>query len=165
MPIVHARIDNRLVHGQILSAWVPALRADALVVLDDEAADNDLLQSAMEIAIPPGVSFAVAAVGDADRVLGQLPKTAKAIVLVRDVKDAARIAPGAGGLARWTLGNVHFTAGRLPVSQAVFLSKDELAMLEKLEKAGLAVELKTLPRDTAVPLSEVRARAEAAARA
>jgi PTS system mannose-specific IIB component len=165
MPIVHARIDNRLVHGQILSAWVPALRADALVVLDDEAAGNDLLQSAMEIAIPPGVSFSVASVGEADRVLQKLPKAAKTIVLVRDVKDAARIAAGTGGLARWTLGNVHFMAGRLPVSQAVFLSKDELATLERLERTGLAIELKTLPRDAAVPLSEVRARAEAAARA
>ncbi len=165
MAIVHARIDNRLVHGQILSAWVPALRADALLVLDDEAAGNDLLQSAMEIAIPPGVSFSVASVGDAAKAIDRLPKSAKAIVLVRDVQDAARIAPGTGGLARWTLGNVHFAAGRLPVSQAVFLSTDELATLERLEKTGVAVELKTLPRDAALPLSEVRARAEAAARA
>ena len=165
MPIVHARIDNRLVHGQILSAWVPALRADALVVLDDEAAANELIQSAMEIAIPPGVSFAVASVDEAAKVLARLPRTAKVIVLVRGVDDAARIAPGTGGLARWTLGNVHFAAGRLPVSQAVFLSKDELATLERLEKSGVEVELKTLPRDASVPLAEVRARAESAARA
>jgi PTS system mannose-specific IIB component len=165
MAIVHARIDNRLVHGQILSAWVPALRADALVVLDDEAAGNELLQSAMEIAIPPGVSFSVAAVGDAARALERLPKNAKVIVLVRGVADAARIAPGTAGLARWTLGNVHFAEGRLPVSQAVFLSREELATLEGLQKAGVEVELKTLPRDASVPLAEVRARAEIAARA
>jgi PTS system mannose-specific IIB component len=165
MAIVHARIDNRLVHGQILSAWVPALRADALVVLDDEAAGNELLQSAMEIAIPPGVSFTVASVADATKALERLPKSAKAIVLVRGVEDAARIAPGTGGLARWTLGNVHFGAGRLPISQAVFLSKEELATLERLERAGVQVELKTLPRDASVPLSEVRSRAEAAVRA
>jgi mannose/fructose/N-acetylgalactosamine-specific phosphotransferase system component IIB len=164
MAIVQARIDNRLVHGQILSAWVPALRADALVVLDDEAAGNELLQSAMEIAIPPGVSFSVASVDQAAKALGRLPGSAKAIVLVRGVDDAARIAPGTGGLSRWTLGNVHFAAGRLPVSQAVFLSRDELATLERLERSGLQVELKTLPRDASVPLSEVRARAEASAR-
>src|SRR3954470_4414095 len=40
LPIVLARVDNRLVHGQILSAWVPALDADTLLVIDDEAARN-----------------------------------------------------------------------------------------------------------------------------
>lgn len=163
MAIVHARIDNRLVHGQILSAWVPALRADTLLVLDDEAAGNELLQSAMEIAIPPGVTFSVASVGEAEKALGRLPKDAKAIVLVRGVDDAARIAPGTGGLSRWTLGNVHFAAGRLPISQAVFLSRAELATLERLERDGVAVELKTLPRDASVPLAELRARADSAA--
>jgi mannose/fructose/N-acetylgalactosamine-specific phosphotransferase system component IIB len=165
MAIVHARIDNRLVHGQILSAWVPALRADALVVLDDAAFQSELVRSAMEIAIPPGVTFDVAPVAKAAEALARLPKSAKAVVLVRDVADAARIDASKAGIERWTLGNVHHAAGRRPLSQAVFLSEGELSELERLAANGVGVELKTLPRDASVSLPDVRARFEAAATA
>src|SRR5262249_57994578 len=51
------RVDNRLVHGQVLEAWLPALDAQGILVADDEAAGNVLARSAMALAIPPGISF------------------------------------------------------------------------------------------------------------
>ena len=53
------RVDNRLVHGQVLEAWLPALDAHGILVADDEAAGNVLARSAMSLAIPPGVVFEV----------------------------------------------------------------------------------------------------------
>src|SRR4051812_47533027 len=73
MPIVLARVDNRLVHGQILSAWLPALGADALLVADDEAARNPLVRSAMEIAIPPDVQFDVVPVENIAAAVKKIP--------------------------------------------------------------------------------------------
>ncbi len=158
MAIVLARVDNRLVHGQILSAWLPALKADWLVVLDDEAARNTLVRSAMEIAIPPDVSFEVAPVSRAQETLAALPAAARAIVLWRDVSDVQRAVDAGLQLARLNLGNVHFSHGRQPVSQAVYLSADEVRALGELEGEGVEVELRTLPRDVPVGLSEVRRR-------
>lgn len=163
MAIALARVDNRLVHGQILSAWVPALDADALLVLDDEAARDTLLRSAMELAIPPDVAFEVVPVADAKPALARLPARAKVIVLVRDVRDATRAIDAGLGIERLNLGNVHFTRGRAPVSQAVYLSLDEVEALAELEARGIAVELRTLPREPPVPLGEIRRRVEAGA--
>lgn len=158
MAIVLARVDNRLVHGQILSAWMPSLGADTLVVLDDEAARNTLVRSAMAIAIPPDVSFEVVPVAHALEALARVPAAARAIVLVRDVTDATRAVAAGLVIDRLTLGNIHFSHGRHPVSQAVYLSPDEVGALEQLEAAGVAVELRTLPRDAPVPLAEVKKR-------
>jgi mannose/fructose/N-acetylgalactosamine-specific phosphotransferase system component IIB len=162
MAIVLARVDNRLVHGQILSAWLPTLAADALVVLDDEAARNTLVRSAMELAIPPDVSFDVAPVSRAKETLARLPASAKIIVLLRDVADAARAVEGGLALTRLNLGNIHFSHGRVAVTQAVNLSEDELQGLERLEVGGVQVELKTLPRDPALTLAEIRKRVQGA---
>ena len=50
--IALVRVDNRLVHGQILEAWMPRLRATALVVADDDAARSPLARAAMTLAVP-----------------------------------------------------------------------------------------------------------------
>jgi PTS system mannose-specific IIB component len=157
-PIALARIDNRLVHGQILSAWVPALKADALLVIDDESANNTLVRSAMEIAIPPDVLFDVIPVAQAADALKKLRGSRRAIVLVRDVADAAEAIARGLRLSRLNLGNIHFSHGRVAVSQAVYLSPEELERLEKLAADGVEVELKTLPTDAPVPLAEIRRR-------
>lgn len=163
MSIVLARVDNRLLHGQILSAWVPALRADAIVVLDDEAASNALLQSAMELALPPDVTLRVVPVGDARSVLGSLPPASRALVLLRDVADAVRALEAGASLGPLNLGNVHFSPGRAMVSQAVYLSPAEVEALSELEERGTPVELKTLPRESPLPLTEIRRRVRQAA--
>lgn len=158
MPIVLVRVDNRLVHGQILSAWMPALDADGLLVADDEAAGNSLVQSAMAIALPPEVELEVVPTADARRAIEKLPSGRRVIVLVRDVADAVRLVESGAPVQRLNLGNVHFTRGRAPVSQAVYLSPDEVQVLKKIEAAGVEVELRTLPRDPSVPLGEVSRR-------
>jgi PTS system mannose-specific IIB component len=160
-PIALARVDNRLVHGQILSAWVPALNADTLLVIDDEAARNTLIRSAMEIAIPPDLQFEVSPVDGANAKVARLRPGAHTIVLFRDVAEVVRAVEGGLVLSKLNLGNIHYAAGRSAISQAVHLSTAELLQLEKLEERGVAVELKTLPRDAGVPLAEIKRRLQA----
>ena len=162
MTIALARVDNRLVHGQVLSAWVPALELDSIIVLDDEAARNTLLRTAMEIAIPPDVQFEVSPVAQASAALARVKGSHRTLVLLRDVGDVSRAMDAGLPLTRLNLGNVHFANGRKPVTQAVYLSPEEIAVLQSIEGRGVIVELKTLPRDVPVPLAELKHRVDAA---
>ncbi|HEX4382515.1 MAG TPA: PTS sugar transporter subunit IIB, partial [Myxococcales bacterium] len=88
------RVDNRLVHGQVLEAWLPALDAHGVLVADDEAAGNVLARSAMSLAIPPRVKFEVLRVQVAAELLkpgGKGPSSPRTLVLLRDVRDAAAL--------------------------------------------------------------------------
>ena len=165
MSIVLARIDNRLVHGQILATWVPALDVDSILVLDDELARNTLARSAMELAIPPDVQFEVSPVAQASAAFARLSHHQRTIILLRDVADASRALDAGLPLTRLNLGNVHIADGRHLVSQAVFLSSDEIAVLESIAGRGVAIELQTLPRDKAMPLAEMKHKVEEGARA
>jgi PTS system mannose-specific IIB component len=155
MSVVLARVDNRLVHGQILSAWVPALNIDCLIVLDDEAAANTLVRSAMEIAIPPDVQFEVYPVARAAEALASIAPKRRALILLRDVSDAVRAIDAGLTLSELNLGNVHYSHGRAPITQAVYLSADEVAKLEGLAARKVSVEVKTLPSDMPINLAEV----------
>ena len=161
--IALVRIDNRLVHGQVLEAWLPALDAHGILVADDEAASNVLARSAMALAIPPRVSFQVVKVGAATELLrpgGKGPQAARTLVLLRDVRDAVALREGGVPLPRLNLGNVHFAAGRKPISPSVFLARNEVEDLEKLAAAGTEIELRSVPGEAPVSLSQIKSRFE-----
>jgi PTS system mannose-specific IIB component len=154
------RVDNRLLHGQILETWVPRLRARRVLVADDEAARTPLARAAMTLALPPGVGAEVVPVESVDwAALAAAPEPV--LVLVREVADLARAA--GRGLApalapRLNLGNVHFGPGRRPVSPSVFLRADELDALQALAAAGFEVEARAVPSDSPAGVAELERR-------
>jgi PTS system mannose-specific IIB component len=163
--IALVRVDNRLVHGQVLEAWLPALDAHGILVADDEAAGNVLARSAMALAIPPRVSFQVLTLDAAAAALrpgGTGPQAARTLLLLRDVRDAVTLRELGVSLPRLNVGNIHFGAGRRPISASVFLSAQEVTALEALAKDGTEVELRAVPGDAALPVAQIRSRFEAA---
>ena len=155
------RVDNRLVHGQVLEAWLPALDAHGILVADDEAAGNVLARSAMALAIPPGIRFEVVRLQAAAELLrpgGRGPQAARTLVLLRDVRDAVALHEGGMPLPRLNLGNIHFQTGRRQVSPSVFLDGAELSALETLAKEGTEVEIRAVPTEPPLPLAQVKAR-------
>ena len=111
--IALVRVDNRLLHGQVLEAWVPRLKAPRMVVADDEAAASPLAQAAMTLCMPPDVSVEVEPVGAVDwAALAAAP--ARSLVLFRDVSGLVKAVEG--GLTpamapEVNLGNVHYVPG------------------------------------------------------
>ena len=161
-------MDNRLVHGQVLEAWLPALDAHGILVADDEAAGNVLARSAMSLAIPPRVSFQVLRLAAAAELLrpgGTGPQAARTLILVRDVRDAVELHRAGVLFPTLNLGNVHFAAGRRQVSPSVFLNAGELEALRALAAEGTQVEIRAVPGETPITLAAAEARFSAAARA
>ncbi|HWV38032.1 MAG TPA: PTS sugar transporter subunit IIB [Vulgatibacter sp.] len=155
--IVLLRVDNRLIHGQVVSAWIPHLRAEQVVVADDEAAASPLMRAAMSLALPASVDAAIQRVDEVDwAALSRGPK--RVLVLVRDVARAAAAVEAGAVVAQLNLGNVHFAEGRKHVSPSVYLSHRELELLEALADRGVEVEARAIPKDRAVPLPELAAR-------
>jgi PTS system mannose-specific IIB component len=159
------RVDNRLVHGQVLEAWLPALDAHGILVADDEAAGNVLARSAMALAIPPGISFEVLrvlAAADLLRPGGKGPQASRTLLLLRDVRDAVALNQAGVAIPQLNLGNVHFGTGRKQVSPSVFIDAAELSALEKLARDGTQVEVRAVPTEAPLRLPDLKARFAAA---
>ena len=150
------RVDERLVHGQVVQAWLPGLRVQRVVVADDATAKSPLASAAMGLALGEDVEFVCRPFAGVDfRALGA-DKVAT-LVLVRDVA-AAVAAHGAGLSAPLNLGNVHAAPGRKAVSPSLFLSEQELQQLERLAAAGLQVEARAGPSERPLGVAELRQR-------
>jgi PTS system N-acetylgalactosamine-specific IIB component len=162
--IALVRVDNRLLHGQILETWVPKLRIGEVVVADDEAAASELARAAMTLCVPPELPARILP-------LAQVPwaelaaSRAPVLVLVRDV--AALAAAHAAGLVpalapRVNVGNVHFGPGRLPVTPSVFLDAADLSHLRALAAAGFEIEARAIPSEPPAGMGEIERRYAAA---
>jgi mannose/fructose/N-acetylgalactosamine-specific phosphotransferase system component IIB len=162
--IALVRVDNRLLHGQILETWIPRLGLREVVVADDEAASSDLACAAMTLCVPPDLPVRVVPV-EALRPVELAAARAPVLLLLREVAALARAA--ARGLTpalapRVNVGNVHFAPGRRPVTPSVFLSADEVAALKALSAAGFAVEARAIPSEAPAGMDEIERRYAAA---
>ena len=93
--IAWSRIDSRLIHGQVIEAWLPHLSVKRVVVADDDAAKDPLARAAYEMAIPPEVELVLSPIADLDfqRLKSDSVRT---LLLFRDVKSV--VAARARGL-------------------------------------------------------------------
>jgi PTS system N-acetylgalactosamine-specific IIB component len=162
IPLV--RVDNRLLHGQVLEAWMPRLQATEVVVADDEAALSPLARAAMTLCVPCETPARIERMANVDfAALAASP--AVVLVLVRDVAglvEATRRGLTPARAPRLNLGNVHFALGRRPVTPSVFLTAEELGQLRGLAATGFSVEAQAIPTDPAYGLDELERRYAAA---
>ncbi len=162
--IALVRVDNRLLHGQILETWIPRLGIGEVVVADDDAAASPLARAAMTLCVPPELPARILPVREVP--WGPLAASrGRVLVLVRDVASLVRARAGGLGPAlapAVNLGNVHFAPGRRPVTPSVFLSGDELDALRALAAEGFRIEARAIPSDSPAGMGEIERRYAAA---
>jgi PTS system mannose-specific IIB component len=162
IPLV--RIDNRLLHGQILETWVPRLGVRAVVVADDDAAASPLAKAAMTLALPSELSAAVVRLDEVDWA-GLAAGKEPVLVLLREVASLERAM--AAGLTpamarRVNLGNIHYSRDRRAVTPSVFLSEAELRVILAAAAAGFEVEARAVPSDAPAGPADLQSRYNAA---
>ena len=152
MSIVLTRIDNRLIHGQVLETWVPYVHADCIVVANDALAEAPLKRMMMEASVPSRMRVEIGSIEEitqlfASRVLDNL----KVLLLFGSTTDALRAHRAGLDYRRLNLGNLHAGAGKTRLSCTIFLDPEDLQDLEQLERAGVAITARCIPADSERP--------------
>ncbi len=142
--IVLTRVDNRLIHGQVIEAWLPHLKVARILVADDEAAHNALMQAAMKMAVPPRTEVTISPLSKAEFSKAAADEV-RTLVLIRDVRGVVEAREHGLPASPLNLGNVHAGAGRKAVTRAVFLSEEEVEEVKKLAAGGMPVSFQAVP--------------------
>lgn len=149
--IVLSRVDSRLIHGQVVEAWLPHLKVRRVVVADDATAADPLARAAFGLAVPPDVEVMMAPLAGID--FDALAKDGvRTLVLFRDVPAA--VAARARGLppGPLNLGNLHAGPGRVSVSRSVYLDEADRRALSALAAGGMHVSIQAVPVEAPQPL-------------
>lgn len=154
--IVLARIDDRLIHGQVIEGWVNFLKATCIIVADDGVAANERQCSIMRLSVPEGLKLSIGTVEDLCRALGSPAfERERVIVLFSSPVDAVR-AFGKGLSCRTlNIGGLHFTPGKCKLLDVLAVDDADRGALEQIMERGVKVDIQTVPTEKPMPLSKV----------
>lgn len=154
--IVLVRVDCRLVHGQILEAWVPSVKAKCIIVVDDKVAADPFFETVIRMAVPSDIDVIISSVDDFVQNYAYTHGTGKkTIVLFSSIADACRAFTQGFRFERLNIGNVYNNEFKVCCSPSVSLCEDEIGTLENLLKEQCVfVELQRVPKGRAVNIKE-----------
>jgi mannose/fructose/N-acetylgalactosamine-specific phosphotransferase system component IIB len=150
------RIDDRLIHGQVVVGWGQPLNIRFLVLVDDLVASSDWEKELYRMAVPPEMEIYFADINSAIKDHGKYASDPRPGVLITgDIASMLRLVKGVKAIGSVNLGGVHHRAGRAEKLRYVFLTPDEENQLRALEASGVEVTAQDVPAARARPLAEV----------
>jgi mannose/fructose/N-acetylgalactosamine-specific phosphotransferase system component IIB len=161
MPVVWARVDDRLIHGQVVEGWLRLIQADRVLVVSDAVSRDEFQISLMRLALPASVTLETRSVDDS---IALLPPAAdvpgRLLVLFPGLDEVFRVLRAGVRFETVNLGGLHDAPGRRLVEPHLAFTPTEVRALLKMTKEGMRFDTRALPSDEDRPLNEVLAEAD-----
>ncbi len=142
--VVLARVDDRLVHGQIVETWVPHVHAGAVIVASDEIFDDPFRCRLLGLIVPDHLPLRVVPLRDLGNVLRKMASV-KMLLLFEDLGDVLAAVKMGVDLDEINLGNLHHVRGGVEVTPAIFLNRKDIQMVRDLSEKGVKIEAREVP--------------------
>ena len=156
MSLVLLRIDDRLIHGQVVVGWAQRLGVRFIVLVDEAVRANVWEQELYRMGVPPEMEVVFASVAEAAAQLGAWEQDGrKGILLTGDVDTMVAVCAACPAVRKVNLGGVHAREGRTERLRYVFLSPEEAGKLRELAARGVEVTAQDLPTAKPVPIGDL----------
>ncbi len=144
--IIKMRIDDRLLHGQVVYSWNSALSFDAIVIADENAANDEVRKMALKMSNPDGVRLAIRNVEDAVKLVKN-PKlqSMKVFVIFSNPKEAFEFIEKIDEEPVLNIGGMQKKDNTVLLSPAVYVSKEDIEYLDKIQEKGIELEVRQVP--------------------
>ena len=156
MSVVLYRIDDRLIHGQVVVGWGQRLGVGFIVLVDEGVRANVWEQELYRMGVPGAMDVAFATVAEAAPRIPEWEADArKGLLLTGDVETMVALCAAAPAIRRVNVGGLHAREGRTERLRYVFLTEAEAAQLGRLAASGGEVTAQDLPSAKPVPVAEL----------
>ncbi len=159
--IIQLRVDDRLIHGQVALIWTKELNTNNIVVANDDASTNKMLQMTLQMAVPTGKKLLVKNVKDAINVFNDpRAKAMRIFALTNTIQDALKIVESCPDMESVNVANVgrfdeSDKAEKVKVSDWIIVNPKELHALEALSKKTLPVYHQVIPSNPKIPATKL----------
>ncbi|MGM9902947.1 PTS system mannose/fructose/sorbose-specific IIAB component [Enterococcus sp. 10A9_DIV0425] len=159
---VLARIDSRLLHGQVATAWTKTTNPTRIIVVSDAVAKDELRKKLIQQAAPPGVKAHVVPID-------QMIKLAKddqhfggqrALLLFENPQDVLRAVEGGVPLETINVGSMAHSPGKVQPNKVLAFSQNDIDTFNKLKEAGMKFDVRKVPNDSKGNMDEILKKAQ-----
>lgn len=153
MEIKIARIDERLVHGQVITSWSKKFSINKIVVIDDDVARDPFMSQVITLSAQAGMEIKILEVSQASEFLKDGTASGNIMLLFKNPKAVLDLVKAGYVLPEVNLGNIGSSPTRKRISKNVSLTSEEIEMVNRIIEAGTRVYLQMLPGDPQVDFS------------
>jgi mannose/fructose/N-acetylgalactosamine-specific phosphotransferase system component IIB len=151
MSVILLRIDDRLVHGQVVEGWLRSIRATMIVVASDSVAADETQKALYYLAVPQGIKLECLSVKDVARFWSSDEwNKENVLVLVSSPQEALALVQAGAVLESINVGGMHYNEKRIQILKAVSLNDNDIVTLRAISDRGIALEARPLPLDEPV---------------
>ncbi|MFC3932399.1 PTS sugar transporter subunit IIB [Streptococcus dentapri] len=144
-----ARVDTRLLHGQVATNWTPASKANRIIVASDAVANDELRKNLIKQAAPNGVKANVVPI----KKLIEAAKdprfgNTRALILFETPQEALQAIEGGVPITELNIGSMAHSTGKTVVNNVLSMDKDDVTTFEKLRDLGVKFDVRKVPNDS-----------------
>ena len=156
MVIGLARIDDRLIHGQVATRWTKETNVSRIIVVSDEVAADTVRKTLLTQVAPPGVTAHVVDVAKMIRVYNN-PKYAgeRVMLLFTNPTDVERLVEGGVKITSVNVGGMAFRQGKTQVNNAVSVDEKDIEAFKKLNARGIELEVRKVSTDPKLKMMDL----------
>lgn len=154
MNIVLNRIDERLIHGQVMTAWLAHVKAKRIIIVDDDVFNDDFMKQVLVLAAPVSTEVMIFNI---EKMAGEFTSNdddIPTILLYKNPASVLKLLESGVGLKCVDIGNMGAKPGRNKICKNIYASDDELALFEKIQNKNCKLSVQMLPNDPVRTLND-----------
>lgn len=156
MNVLLVRVDDRFIHGQILESWIPFLKAQSVIVANDNLASDHFQKTIMSMAIPERIILRIVSLDESLMLKEDKELDGKrTLVIVSSIRDAYTLYTNGFDFSQLNIGNNKGTEDSKQVSYSVWVDKEDMERLRTLMDKGVDVSLQSVPRERNIDMKSI----------
>lgn len=149
MAIVHARVDERLIHGQVAMVWTNMVGATRIVVVNDEAVRDEMIIAGLKMAKPAGVKLSILSVKRAGEKFAEgAYKEEKVFLITKTIQDMTVLVKAGAPIKGVNVGNVAKREGSKQIKKSVNLTDMDMSDIKAIIDSGVPVTARMMPNES-----------------
>ncbi|MDC0704779.1 MULTISPECIES: PTS system mannose/fructose/N-acetylgalactosamine-transporter subunit IIB [Priestia] len=149
MKIVLARIDDRFIHGQVLTRWIKTNEADRIIVVSDEVAADEMRKTLILSVAPSNVKASAVSISKMTKAFhSPRYQDTTAMLLFESPSDIVALVQAGVPIETVNVGGMRFANDRQQITKSVSVTKKDIDAFEQLHELGVKLELRQLPSDS-----------------
>lgn len=143
-----ARVDSRLLHGQVATAWSKDIKPTRIIVVSDEVSKDELRKSLITQAAPPGIKANVIPISKMIEIWKD-PRFGKtrALLLFENPHDVLRVVEGGVELTEVNIGSMAHSEGKVMINNVLSVDEKDVKALHALKDKGITFDVRKVPSD------------------
>lgn len=149
MNIKNARVDERLIHGQVAMVWTNTIGATRIVVVNNEAVNDESIIAALKISKPAGVKLSILSKEKAvNKFKDGIYDEDKVFLITKNIQDMSDLIEGGIQIESVNIGNIAKKEDAIQIKKSVHLTEDDISLIKNMIANGIKVTAQMIPNES-----------------